>query len=674
MDSITRSPGRKIEEKSHFDLWPIFKNHILSIFNVPNVKEQPRVIVELGCGNGLLLQQIYLWIQEHSLGGNVLDERDVTLIGIEQCPDLIRIATRNLADIPSAHVISMPLNCPGQILRELEGRITANKQDILFVQSVCHLKDEESDLTDIRDVTECNKQMLSEWSNVVGRHGLMICQSHPVLLQLTQDINYLSHDFKNLPKEAVPKTSGVSAESLLMLAANVGLFPASQLTPTDTSVVHFQKADYRIRQTRTSDLPALLQLEKECWSIELQATSTNLVDRLNNYPEGQLVLELPESDNNYKVVGAIYSQRIETADRIQSITADRVSELHYSDGSIVQLLAVNILPGVQERRLGDQLLEFMLQRCSLIDGIESVAVTLCKEFHHHEFSFEEYIRQRNARGKLIDPILRFHELHGADIERIVENYRPLDRNNQGHGVLVRYPIHQRRRDDGRIKDATKRDAESQAWDTELATAFLEATVQSCLGDEKRSGYKFDRPFMEMGLNSVDLLILSEQISDRFGLILDPGFFFSYTTPEKVLMFLKKQTLSVTQNQNVVSPFVAPTDTLLTTTPKSANSWPTEATDSDDAVAIVGLACRLPGGINNPESLWNLLKNAGSVIEKLPEGRWQCPRDIDPEGKHQGIDWGGFLSQIDLFDAGFFRISAIEAQSMDPQQRILIELA
>ncbi|MBD2610773.1 SDR family NAD(P)-dependent oxidoreductase [Nostoc punctiforme FACHB-252] len=672
---MTRSPGRKIVEKSHFELWPIFKNHILSIFNVPNVKEQPKVIVELGCGNGLLLQQIYLWIQEYSLCGNVLDEQDLTLIGIEQCPDLIRTATRNLADIPSAHIISMPLNCPGQILRELEGRITANKQDILFIQSVCHLKDEEPDLTDIRDVTECNKQMLSEWSNVVGRHGLMICQSHPVLLQLTQDINYLSHDFKNLPNEAVSKTSGVSAESLLMLAANVGLFPASQLTPTDTSVVHFQKADYRIRQTRTSDLPALLQLEKECWSIELQATSTNLVDRLNNYPEGQLVLELPESNNNYKVVGAIYSQRIETADRIQSITADRVSELHYSDGSIVQLLAVNILPGVQERRLGDQLLEFMLQRCSLIDGIESVvAVTLCKEFHRHEFSFEEYIRQRNARGKLIDPILRFHELHGADIERIVENYRPLDRNNQGHGVLVRYPIHQRRRDDGRIKDATKRDAESQAWDTELATAFLEATVQSCLGDEKRSGYKFDRPFMEMGLNSVDLLILSEQISDRFGLILDPGFFFSYTTPEKVLMFLKKQTLSVTQNQNVVSPFVAPTDTLLTTTPKSANSWPTEATDSDDAVAIVGLACRLPGGINNPESLWNLLKNAGSVIEKLPEGRWQWPRDIDPEGKHQGIDWGGFLSQIDLFDAGFFRISAIEAQSMDPQQRILMELA
>ena len=73
---MTRSPGRKMVEKDHFELWPILKNHILSIFNAPNFKEQPRVIVELGCGNGLLLQQIYLWIRDHSLRGNVLDEHD----------------------------------------------------------------------------------------------------------------------------------------------------------------------------------------------------------------------------------------------------------------------------------------------------------------------------------------------------------------------------------------------------------------------------------------------------------------------------------------------------------------------------------------------------------------------------------------------------------------------
>ena len=479
----------------------------------------------------------------------------------------------------------------------------------------------------------------------------------------------------NLSKKAVSNTGEiVGAESLLMLASAVGLFPASQLTyPLDLSVVHFKKADYRIRQTQLSDLPALIQLEKECWAIELQATSANLVDRLNNYPQGQLVMELPDGDHNYQVVGAIYSQRIESVEILHQIAVNRVSELHSHTGSIVQLLAVNILPDFQERRLGDRLLEFMLQWCSAINGIESVvAVTLCQDFHRYEFSLAEYIGQRNVQGRLIDPILRFHELHGAKIECIVKNYRPLDRNNQGHGVLVRYPIHQRRRDDDQgINDAEglnhRPGVEAQVWDPDSAAAFLAATVQSRLDDDQRSGYKFDRPLMEMGLNSVDLLILSEQISDRFGLNLDPAFFFHYPTPAKVLMFLSKHhSLSVTQNQNVPSSTVAPTDTLLKTTPKSARSAA--------GVAIVGLACRLPGGINNPDLLWDLLKNGGSAIEKLPQGRWQWPGDIDPEGKHQGIDQGGFLSQIDLFDAGFFRISAIEAQSMDPQQRILMELA
>lgn len=118
-------------EQSHCELGSDFKKHILSIFNAPNVKEQPRVVVELGCGDGLLLQQIYLSIREHSLRCNMLDEHELTLVGIEQCPDSIRAATRNLADLP-ADVISMPLNCPGQILRELDGRITADKQDILL--------------------------------------------------------------------------------------------------------------------------------------------------------------------------------------------------------------------------------------------------------------------------------------------------------------------------------------------------------------------------------------------------------------------------------------------------------------------------------------------------------------------------------------------------------------
>src|SRR5690606_15997561 len=91
------------------------------------------------------------------------------------------------------------------------------------------------------------------------------------------------------------------------------------------------------------------------------------------------------------------------------------------------------------------------------------------------------------------------------------------------------------------------------------------------------------------------------------------------------------------------------------------------------VAVVGMACRLPGGLDTPERLWACLEAGGCVVGALPEGRWQWPEGIDPAGRHRGIDRGGFLEDVDAFDAPFFRISPAEAETMDPQQRLLLEL-
>ena len=689
-----RKLRKKENDRRKLHQFMVFKKHILSIFNAPKLKEQPKVIVEFGCGDGQLLRDIYLLIREQTLRGRALAEHELILVGIEQNPDSIKEATRNLADLP-AHVIAIALDCPEKILGELNGRITVGKQEILYIQSICssvfHKNSGEPSAIDTQQLIENHKRMLTGWCRVVGCHGLLIYQSNPVLPQLTENAINSSNNFNNLPNVTIPQGSNVSLESFLILAANVGLFSVGQLTPDlpgpsvyPEIAIHLKKADYCIRQARSSDLPALVELEQQCWSIQLQATSARLADRLDNYPEGQFVLELSEV-GGYKVVGSIYSQRIESADLIQNIRDDRISNLHTKHGSVVQLLAVNILPKVQERRLGDLLLEFMLQRYSLIEGIESVvAVTLCKQFYRQtKYSFEEYIQQRNVCGHLIDPILRFHELHGASVERAVEDYRPLDRNNQGYGVLVRYPIHQRRRDDRRITEDNSADApphtDAQAWDTELALAFLEASVQSSLDDDKKSGYKFDRPFIEMGLNSVDLLTLSEQISEHFRIDLDLSFFFSHPTPAKVLNFLREQNISALPTQNVAAALAAPQSIPsvslgITTEPSARLGGNSKASSSPGEIAIIGVACRLPTEIDNPEALWELLKNSGSVIQKLPKGRWQWPSDIDPDSRHRGIDYGGFLSHLDRFDASFFHISPTEAQSMDPQQRILMELA
>lgn len=99
--------------------------------------------------------------------------------------------------------------------------------------------------------------------------------------------------------------------------------------------------------------------------------------------------------------------------------------------------------------------------------------------------------------------------------------------------------------------------------------------------------------------------------------------------------------------------------------------------ADDPVAIIGMACRFPGGVTSPEDLWRVIAEGRDVMSPFPGDRgW--PADIhDPEAGVPGKTYvreGGFLDSAGEFDAGFFGVSAREALAMDPQQRLLLEVA
>ncbi|MDT0441397.1 type I polyketide synthase [Streptomyces johnsoniae] len=100
-------------------------------------------------------------------------------------------------------------------------------------------------------------------------------------------------------------------------------------------------------------------------------------------------------------------------------------------------------------------------------------------------------------------------------------------------------------------------------------------------------------------------------------------------------------------------------------------------DGDQAVAIVGAGCRFPGGGSGPEGLWRLLLRGTDVITEVPRSRWDLERYYDPDPDTPGTmytRWGGFLPDIERFDAAFFGIAPREARQMDPQQRLLLEVA
>jgi polyketide synthase 5 len=108
---------------------------------------------------------------------------------------------------------------------------------------------------------------------------------------------------------------------------------------------------------------------------------------------------------------------------------------------------------------------------------------------------------------------------------------------------------------------------------------------------------------------------------------------------------------------------------------SASPSPTVGTAPATPVAIIGMACRLPGGIDSPESLWEALLRGDDLVTEIPPDRWDADEHYDPEPGVPGRSvskWGAFLDDVAGFDADFFGISESEATAIDPQHRLLLE--
>ncbi len=97
----------------------------------------------------------------------------------------------------------------------------------------------------------------------------------------------------------------------------------------------------------------------------------------------------------------------------------------------------------------------------------------------------------------------------------------------------------------------------------------------------------------------------------------------------------------------------------------------------EPIAIVGMGCRYPGGADAPESYWRLLRDGIDATSEVPADRWDGDAYYDPDPAAVGkmvTRRGGFLDRVDLFEPTFFGITPREAASLDPQQRILLEVA
>ncbi|MFE5581447.1 beta-ketoacyl synthase N-terminal-like domain-containing protein, partial [Kitasatospora sp. NPDC056531] len=161
-------------------------------------------------------------------------------------------------------------------------------------------------------------------------------------------------------------------------------------------------------------------------------------------------------------------------------------------------------------------------------------------------------------------------------------------------------------------------------------------------------------FKELGFDSFMSVELRNRLGAAVGQALPATLLFDYPTPAVLAGHLHAQALG------------SPAE------PAGA----VERSVTDEPIAIVGMGCRLPGGVNSPEDLWALLAAGRDAVSGWPLDRgWDVESLYDPDPERTGRSYtrdGAFLDAAADFDAAFFGISPREALSMDPQQRLLLE--
>nr|WP_079056528.1 type I polyketide synthase [Streptomyces caeruleatus] len=181
----------------------------------------------------------------------------------------------------------------------------------------------------------------------------------------------------------------------------------------------------------------------------------------------------------------------------------------------------------------------------------------------------------------------------------------------------------------------------------LLLDLVRGHVATVLGHASAEVVDPEKALRDMGFDSLTTVELRNRLATATGLRLPATLAFDHPTVSRLADYLRQR---------------------LTGTVEAVQVTPVSTTAVDEPIAIVGMGCRFPGGVESPEQLWALLTAGVDTISTFPTQRgW----DVTGDGSARV---GGFVEDVAGFDAAFFGISPREALVMDPQQRLLLETA
>jgi len=524
------------------------------LFNRIPYDEQPKYIIDMGCGDGTLLKRIYQYIESKTGRGLELANYPLVMIGVDYNVEALVVTRETLKDIPHL-TLKGDINDPEKLLADLRAMNISDPDDMLHVRSFLdhdrpylapkqrkHVAkysqlmssgvyvDELGQLIPPCEMMQSLVEHFQRWAKIIGRHGLMILEVHCLPPQTVY--NFLNQ-CENLHFDAyhsLSKQSLVEPEYFLIAASEAGLLPIPQFTHKYPRILPFARITlnwfkpkpYHIRCAQLSEIKYLCEIGSSSSSLNNATTKEEIQRHIQKFSQGQCVLT-----REGEICAVIYTKRIKDV---------KLPQEHDPKGTVIYISAFNVLPAKRELGIARILLEFVIQYSGLQAGITKIRGTIpC-----NVLSKQPYVHAVDANGLPLDPEVRFFCQNGAVLQKATEK----DVEGQDiYEIYIEYDLQ-----DIALPSLPRFHKPVTLVATlEQTVTRVEESVLKLMRREYFAYYTTQTALRDLGFDSLNLLELQTLLSKQFKVELNLAFFFSYSTIEKMAEYLHQFNTNITSS-------------------------------------------------------------------------------------------------------------------------------